>query len=85
LECRAGAHALIRVVLIPFSSREGAVDPNISKLLQDALELPPDGRAALAGSLIDSLDETVETEAEQAWRSRSAVASSRSMRVACSL
>ena len=38
----------------------------MAKLLQDALELPPDGRAALTGSLIDSLDETVEPEAEQA-------------------
>jgi putative addiction module component (TIGR02574 family) len=43
------------------------MDPDISKLLRDALALPPEGRAALASSLIDSLDETVEPDAEKAW------------------
>lgn len=37
------------------------------RVLQEALRLPPEARAALAGSLIDSLDETVDPDAEQAW------------------
>lgn len=39
-----------------------------SELLRRALALPPEGRAALAGSLIDSLDEEVDEQAELAWR-----------------
>jgi putative addiction module component (TIGR02574 family) len=38
-----------------------------TKLLEEALKLPPEARAALAGSLIDSLDEVVEEDAEAAW------------------
>ena len=38
-----------------------------SKLLEEALKLPVEARAALAGSLIESLDETVEEDAEAAW------------------
>jgi putative addiction module component (TIGR02574 family) len=38
-----------------------------TKLLKDALSLPPEGRAALAGTLIESLDEEVDEDAEQAW------------------
>jgi len=38
-----------------------------SKLLEEALKLPLEVRAALAGSLLDSLDETVDEDLEQAW------------------
>ena len=38
-----------------------------SKLLEKALSLPPEARAALAGSLIESLDEDVDEDAEAAW------------------
>ena len=38
-------------------------------ILQDALELPPDARAALAASLLDSLDQAVDEDAEAAWQS----------------
>ena len=38
-----------------------------SKLLEEALKLPVEARAALAGSLIESLDETVDEDAEAAW------------------
>jgi len=31
------------------------------------LKLPPEARAALAGTLLDSLDETVDKNAESAW------------------
>jgi hypothetical protein len=41
--------------------------PEADRLLKEALQLPPEARAALAGSLIDSLDEAVDPDAEQAW------------------
>lgn len=40
-------------------------DPN--NLLKEALKLPPEARAALAGSLLDSLDQEVDEGAEAAW------------------
>lgn len=41
--------------------------PDPGRLLEEALKLPAEARAALAGSLLDSLDETVDQDAEQAW------------------
>lgn len=38
-----------------------------SNLLKEALKLPPEGRAALAGALLDSLDQTLDQDAEAAW------------------
>ncbi len=43
------------------------MSPDVSELLKKALALPPEGRAALAGSLLDSLDEAVDTAAEEEW------------------
>jgi putative addiction module component (TIGR02574 family) len=40
---------------------------NAAQLLHEALELPSDARAALADSLLDSLDVEVDHDAEQAW------------------
>jgi putative addiction module component (TIGR02574 family) len=40
---------------------------NIDNILKEALKLPPEARAALAGTLLDSLDETVDRDAESAW------------------
>lgn len=40
---------------------------NINEILKEALKLPPEARAALAGTLLDSLDETVDRDAESAW------------------
>jgi putative addiction module component (TIGR02574 family) len=40
---------------------------NIANLLKEALKLPPEARAALAGTLLDSLDDTVDRDAESAW------------------
>jgi putative addiction module component (TIGR02574 family) len=40
---------------------------NAADLLKEALELPSEARAALAGSLIDSLDDQVDEGAEAAW------------------
>ena len=41
-------------------------DPN--DLLKEALKLPPEARAALAGSLLDSLDQEVDEDAEAVWQ-----------------
>jgi putative addiction module component (TIGR02574 family) len=38
-----------------------------SELLERALKLPAEARAALAGSLIESLDETIDEDVEAAW------------------
>lgn len=38
-----------------------------TKLLNDALSLPAEARAALAAKLIESLDETVDPDAEALW------------------
>ena len=40
---------------------------NIADILKEALKLPPEARAALAGTLLDSLDDTVDQDAETAW------------------
>ncbi len=39
----------------------------VSELLKKALALPSEARAALAGSLLDSLDDTVDASAEEEW------------------
>ncbi|MGD0499367.1 MAG: addiction module protein [Bryobacteraceae bacterium] len=39
-----------------------------AEVLTHALKLPPAARAALAGSLIDSLDTEVDEDAEETWR-----------------
>jgi len=42
--------------------------PKIAKRIADeALKLPVEARAALAGTLLDSLDEEVDEDAEAAW------------------
>jgi putative addiction module component (TIGR02574 family) len=40
---------------------------NPEKVLRDAMKLPPEARAALAGSLLDSLDQVVDEDAEAEW------------------
>ncbi len=37
------------------------------KLLEQALELPPAARAAIAGSLLESLDQDVDEDAAERW------------------
>lgn len=37
------------------------------KVLAEALRLPAEARAALAGQLIESLDQSVDEDAEAAW------------------
>jgi len=41
--------------------------PDVSELLKKALALPPEARAALVGSLLESLDDTVDSSAEEEW------------------
>jgi putative addiction module component (TIGR02574 family) len=44
------------------------MSPETDELLQKAMTLPLEARAELACSLIDSLDETVDEDAELAWQ-----------------
>jgi len=39
------------------------------ELLRNIMKLPPEARAAIAGSLVESLDEHVDEAAERAWAS----------------
>ncbi|MBN2061843.1 MAG: addiction module protein [Deltaproteobacteria bacterium] len=41
---------------------------NITDILKQALRLPPAARAALAGSLLESLDEPMDRDSESAWK-----------------
>ena len=41
--------------------------PEISELLKKALALPPEARAALAGSLLESLEDDLDASAEEGW------------------
>jgi putative addiction module component (TIGR02574 family) len=43
------------------------VKSNHEKVLKDALRLPAGARAALAGHLLESLDESVDEDVEVAW------------------
>ena len=38
-----------------------------SSILKELLKLPPEVRAVLAGSLLDSIDETVDSDLEAEW------------------
>jgi putative addiction module component (TIGR02574 family) len=42
-------------------------ESELEEILRRVLALPPEARAALAGSLLDSLDRTVDEGAEAAW------------------
>lgn len=42
-----------------------ATDPK--KILEDALQLPPEARAAIAAWLLDSLDDSSDPDAEDRW------------------
>lgn len=53
--------SLVNPAYIPGMKRDA------SEILRDALALPAEARAALAGSLIDSIDGDVDEGAEQAW------------------
>ena len=43
------------------------METQTKKLLEEALKLPDEARAALAGSLLDSLESTVDPDGEAAW------------------
>jgi putative addiction module component (TIGR02574 family) len=43
------------------------MNPSHKKVLQEALRLPAEARAALAGRLLESLDGPVDEDAEAAW------------------
>ena len=41
---------------------------DVTELLRRAMELPAEARAALAGSLLESLDDQVDASAEEEWK-----------------
>ena len=43
------------------------MESDAKRLLEDALKLPPEARAAVARSLLESLDEEFDQDAEEAW------------------
>ncbi|MGD0367928.1 MAG: addiction module protein [Acidobacteriaceae bacterium] len=43
------------------------MEQDVSEVLKKALALPSEARAALAGALLESLDETVDESAEAEW------------------
>ena len=43
------------------------MNEDITEILKEALKLPAEARAALAGTLLDSLDESVDEDAKSAW------------------
>ena len=45
----------------------------VNELLKKAMALPENERAELAGSLLDTLDETVEEDVEAAWQNEIAL------------
>jgi putative addiction module component (TIGR02574 family) len=49
------------------------MDEQLDRILKQALELPPEARAALAGSLLDSLDERVDPLVEDEWNKEIAI------------
>jgi putative addiction module component (TIGR02574 family) len=44
------------------------MSPEIDELFQKALALPPEARAELANSLLESIDPTVDEEVDAAWQ-----------------
>jgi putative addiction module component (TIGR02574 family) len=44
------------------------MSPEIDDLLKKALTLPPEARADLASSLLESLDQTVDEDVEAVWQ-----------------
>ena len=44
------------------------MEKDAAEVLRDALSLPPEARAALVESLLESLDVEVDDNAEEAWR-----------------
>ncbi len=51
--------------VIMATGRSGNGEPR--ELIEAALRLPPEARAALAGALIESLDQTIDEGAEALW------------------
>jgi putative addiction module component (TIGR02574 family) len=49
------------------------VKQDIAGILEEALKLPVEARAALAGSLFDSLDESIDQNVESAWEAEIAL------------
>jgi putative addiction module component (TIGR02574 family) len=44
------------------------MDPKVKRIADEAMELPPAARAALAAALLRSMDGPVDADAAEAWR-----------------
>lgn len=64
---RRYAPAFFAAGLPAYYSRSMSTDQE--KLLEEALRLPPEARAAFAARLIESLDTEIDPDAEAAWAS----------------
>ena len=53
--------------MIPVQPILSRMVPDSRKLLEEALRLPPEARAALAGTLIESLDEHLDEDSLNQW------------------
>jgi putative addiction module component (TIGR02574 family) len=56
------------LVATVFGGKMRTMAEELSELLKKALALPAGARTALAGSLLESLDETVDAGAEEEWQ-----------------
>jgi len=56
-----------RTIIRGHTPGAAVVTEDEARILQQALRLPPEGRAALAGSLLDSLESPPDADAEAAW------------------
>jgi putative addiction module component (TIGR02574 family) len=72
--CAGNRHARFERGSCPFTDDNPCVKKqdlpmkrDAAEILKDALSLPSEARAALAGSLLDSLDTEVDEDAEAAW------------------
>lgn len=43
------------------------MEKDVAEILKQALKLSPEGRAAIAGALLESIDQTLDSEAKTMW------------------
>ena len=60
--------AQVRFARCRFIRYNNKMSRDTAEILKEALTLPSEGRAALADSLLESLDTEVDADAEEAWQ-----------------
>lgn len=63
----AGRESVLKAAAELGTRYNSSMKRDAAEILKDALALPTEARAALAGSLLDSLDTEVDDDAEAAW------------------